>query len=446
MAVNKVVLGEDTLIDLTGDTVSADKLAKGTTAHDMAGEPIVGTMEAGGGKVYTFTDGLTETNGTVKWDLSDRIFKRKYQYGDYGGISIGWKDASSQLQPTRKGSLVLGVSYGGSIAATTSGTMVVGYASNGTIKNTGIGSIMSIRNSQGSANNYGYGNIVFGNVDYIGKIEAEENTKGALCGGISDEQNSLTNTGKISTNGQGTLTVGLGVQNKGWGSTVLGMCNIVSSTGTYNTRGDYAFIYGNGTSNTSRSNAYTLDWQGNGTFAGTVSSSTGADYAEYFEWKDGNPNNEDRVGYIVTLDGDKIVKANSGDDVLGICSGTAMVLGDSAEWNWSKRYLTDDFGRIIYEDYDVDYKEDNGEITKRHVHAPKENPEYDSSQPYAKRADRPEWQIVGMMGKIYVRDDGTCVVNGYADVKDGIATKANGKTSMRVMERVTDNIIRVLMK
>ena len=68
MAVNKVVLGEDTLIDLTADTVSADKLSKGVTAHDMAGEPIVGTMEAGGGKEYTFTGGLTETNGTVKWD------------------------------------------------------------------------------------------------------------------------------------------------------------------------------------------------------------------------------------------------------------------------------------------------------------------------------------------------------------------------------------------
>ena len=67
MAVNKVVLGEDTLIDLTADTVSADKLSKGITAHNMAGEPIVGTMEAGGGKEYTFTDGLTETDGTVSW-------------------------------------------------------------------------------------------------------------------------------------------------------------------------------------------------------------------------------------------------------------------------------------------------------------------------------------------------------------------------------------------
>lgn len=219
------------------------------------------------------------------------------------------------------------------------------------------------------------------------------------------------------------------------------------------TNKEYAHVVGNGTSDTSRSNAYTLDWQGNGTFAGTVSSSTGADYAEYFEWKDGNPNNEDRVGYIVTLDGDKIVKANTGDDVLGICSGTAMVLGDSAEWNWNKRYLTDDFGRIIYEDrmehHEAIYNPD-GELIEEawdeEVHAPKQNPDYDASRPYVKRADRPEWQIVGMMGKLYVRDDGSCMVNGYADVKDGIATKASGKTNMRVMERVTNNIVRVLMK
>ena len=66
MAVNKVVLGEDTLIDLTGDTVSADKLSKGITAHNMAGEPIVGTMEAGGGgPSYTAGDGITIDSSNV---------------------------------------------------------------------------------------------------------------------------------------------------------------------------------------------------------------------------------------------------------------------------------------------------------------------------------------------------------------------------------------------
>lgn len=43
MAYNKVVYGNKTLIDLTADTVSSDKLEKGITAHDKAGEIITGT-------------------------------------------------------------------------------------------------------------------------------------------------------------------------------------------------------------------------------------------------------------------------------------------------------------------------------------------------------------------------------------------------------------------
>ena len=36
--VNKVIYGGDVLIDLTGDSVSADKILKGITAHDKSGE------------------------------------------------------------------------------------------------------------------------------------------------------------------------------------------------------------------------------------------------------------------------------------------------------------------------------------------------------------------------------------------------------------------------
>ena len=49
MAVSKVVYGGNTLIDLTGDTVAADKLLSGYTAHDAAGNAITGTATAGGG-------------------------------------------------------------------------------------------------------------------------------------------------------------------------------------------------------------------------------------------------------------------------------------------------------------------------------------------------------------------------------------------------------------
>lgn len=41
--VNKVIYGGDVLIDLTGDSVSADKILKGITAHDKSGAKITGT-------------------------------------------------------------------------------------------------------------------------------------------------------------------------------------------------------------------------------------------------------------------------------------------------------------------------------------------------------------------------------------------------------------------
>ena len=41
--INKLVVGNETKLDLTADTVSEDKLLKGATAHDKSGAPITGT-------------------------------------------------------------------------------------------------------------------------------------------------------------------------------------------------------------------------------------------------------------------------------------------------------------------------------------------------------------------------------------------------------------------
>lgn len=43
MAISKVVYGGDVLIDLTADTVKADKMLKGYIAHGADGEPVTGT-------------------------------------------------------------------------------------------------------------------------------------------------------------------------------------------------------------------------------------------------------------------------------------------------------------------------------------------------------------------------------------------------------------------
>lgn len=45
MAINKVIYGGNTLIDLTADTVTADKILTGATAHDKSGAVITGTCD-----------------------------------------------------------------------------------------------------------------------------------------------------------------------------------------------------------------------------------------------------------------------------------------------------------------------------------------------------------------------------------------------------------------
>jgi len=67
---NKVTLNGSTVMDISSDTVVADKLYSSYTAHGADGEPIVGTASGGGGtptletiaKTYTPTESaITET-------------------------------------------------------------------------------------------------------------------------------------------------------------------------------------------------------------------------------------------------------------------------------------------------------------------------------------------------------------------------------------------------
>ena len=55
MGISKVNFGGDTLIDLTNDSVTAGTLAKGATAHNAAGEQVVGTLDVKGTFYVTLT-------------------------------------------------------------------------------------------------------------------------------------------------------------------------------------------------------------------------------------------------------------------------------------------------------------------------------------------------------------------------------------------------------
>lgn len=56
--VNKVVFGNQTLLDLTSDTVTPSTLLEGYTAHDKSGALIIGTATGGGGSVTQDQDGF----------------------------------------------------------------------------------------------------------------------------------------------------------------------------------------------------------------------------------------------------------------------------------------------------------------------------------------------------------------------------------------------------
>lgn len=216
-----------------------------------------------------------------------------------------------------------------------------------------------------------------------------------------------------------------------------------------NTTAGGVIAFGNGQTEESRSNAARIDQVGN-VYAQLKFNSGGADYAEWFEWADGNPSDEDRVGYFVTLEGNKIRQAGAEDDVLGIVSGTAGVVGDSHEEEWHRRFMTDAFGRPLLQEIEVPAEKDEngGEIlpgytTKWFV----VNPEWDAEETYVPRSERSEWDIVGLMGKLYVRDDGSAVAGGYVKpAEGGIATAAETRTRWRVLERTAENIVRVMMR
>lgn len=208
------------------------------------------------------------------------------------------------------------------------------------------------------------------------------------------------------------------------------------------------FVVGNGTSETARDNAFRVDSNGD-CYGKSAFKASGADFAEYFEWADGNPSNEDRRGLFVTLDGEKIRLANADDDyILGVVSATPTITGDTQSEAWKDMYLKDIFGVFLTEKVTVPEitNEETGEIVPEHTETRFIiNPDYNSEKQYNSRDKRKEWEAIGLIGKLIVVDDGTCVANGYCNVSNGgIATKSN--EGYRVMSRLDNNHIKIILK
>lgn len=377
----------------------------------------------------------------------------------HGSSYVGSSTVSiSYIKATGRGAIAAGAvdieSYG--IEASGEGSVALGYADNlMPLKATGQGSV-AIGDSSGAT---GQGSVAIGSHsnatgDYsvaLGSYCTASNTFSIAIGVSSSTSASYAvSLGQYcSATGMHSHATGYSTKAAAYAQTSIGQHNEISGSenGDAYDQTAVAFMIGNGLSSIIKGNAFKVLFNGL-TYADGAYSGSGADYAEFFEWQDGNVNNEDRIGLFVSLDGDKIVKANfSSSYILGIVSGNPTIIGDNP-MRWKNKYLTDKWGRPIYEDVEVKYTEteidENGKTSRvektRIDHVMKINPEWDSSLEYKSREVRPEWSAIGMMGKLLVKHDGTLKQGGFCyPSENGIAT--NSETGYYIMKVYEDTAL-----
>lgn len=280
--------------------------------------------------------------------------------------------------------------------------------------------------------------------------------KGGFSGGstgsgaVAERSAVIASTGNSFAYNDRSWLAGAGMNSKAYGSrsAVINSLESETSQGNHtqtilNSRGmktdkNYTVAMGYGTDGPSAENT-SIEFRpisGNAYFKGKITSgnSTG-DYAEYFESQSGQeiPN-----GYMVTLDGRYIRKANSNDTPIGVISGTAgVILGDQM-FHHKEKFLKDEFGVVQTEWTTKEWQDDEGNTYSEEVELPIPNPDWkESDSEYVDRSKRPEWNVVGLVGQVYTRIDSTVSENDYIKPNKGIGTKDNNNGFYRVLEITT---------
>lgn len=219
--------------------------------------------------------------------------------------------------------------------------------------------------------------------------------------------------------------------------------------GKYNKTGqisgfDRIFMVGGG-SNVTTSNYMSITTNGNMYFQGSLTTSTTADYAEYFE---SDLTEKIPLGTSVTFTGiGKKIKIATGNDIpYGVISDSGALIANGAEEEWSNKWIYQDVTEDVYETEctekqitkDVETIKNNGihidtitetikepvtvevDVYKNGVKVgtrsvPKKiktgtqtvnkrviNPDFDPTKQYIPRSQRPGWNIVGLMGVVKV--------------------------------------------
>lgn len=83
--VNKVQFGNETLIDISGDTVAANKMLSGITAHDKSGASVTGSIPIKTSSDFTWEE-IADTN-IEKVFVECQVPAGYYSSNTYSGVS-----------------------------------------------------------------------------------------------------------------------------------------------------------------------------------------------------------------------------------------------------------------------------------------------------------------------------------------------------------------------
>ncbi|WP_191835938.1 peptidase G2 autoproteolytic cleavage domain-containing protein [Mammaliicoccus sciuri] len=294
--------------------------------------------------------------------------------------------------------------------------------------------------------------------DLAGKLYKTMPTvaKGGFSGGttgggaIAQRSAVIASTGGSYAHSDRSTVIGSGDNSHAYGSRSAVINSLESETlpGSYcqtivNSRGvkspgNYHLLLGYGLNGAAYANT-TIDMSstsGNIKTKGTVSSGQNfGDYAEYFESQSGQaiPN-----GTIVTLDGRYIRKAQIGDKPIGVISGTAgVILGDQM-FHHKDKFLKDEFGVTLTEWQTKEWQDDEGNKYSEEVEVPIPNPDYvEFEDEYIPRSERPEWNVVGLVGQVFTRFKGELKPNDYIKSDNGVGVRDNVNGHYRVLEITT---------
>ena len=356
----------------------------------------------------------------------------------------------------------------------------------------------------------GFQTLASGNYSHAQGFQSTTSSNYSHVGGrqnsVEDHENNNIYGGKFqtisaSTSSNGCNTVSGGYNNQivgGFGSVAMGIGGYITGSinyhfgqgsiteGTINS-GSKQVVFGDGvatTGPTGKTNTILFDtFAGNGYWDGAADVGP-ADYAEYFEWNDGNTLDEDRVGYFVSLVSNTEKIEMSNNNVIGIVSAKPAIVGDSAFFGWQNRYVTDEWGRDLSDEYDMYqiimsgntnnatiYISENGTVYSEYPNLgnPKGvlyegstddkifiekttvkriNPSYNPTQQYTPRKNRPEWSAIGLLGKLRVKTAEQITGPSVSVNSNGMAVNGSDYPVLETIKSFDGNygIVKVLFK